>query len=84
MIFFSSTGFSQTYKVIGIIDAETIKLSNGEIVHYIGVNTPKLHNGQAPEPYSQEAYFANLKLVEKKYVSNNVRNLLLTNTGDSF
>ena len=65
-ILFSVTT-AQTYQVSKVIDGDTIELSNGERVRYIGINTPELRNG-IPDPYAQEAYEANKKLIEGKEV----------------
>ncbi|NLJ48268.1 MAG: nuclease [Candidatus Atribacteria bacterium] len=58
---------AQTYEVSRVIDSDTIELSNGEQVRYIGIDTPEFHNG-IPDPYAQEAYEANRKLVEGKEI----------------
>lgn len=58
---------AQPYQVSKVIDGDTIELSNGERVRYIGINTPEFRNG-IPDPYAQEAYEANKKLVEGKEV----------------
>lgn len=61
-------------KVIKVIDGDTIRLENGRVVRYLGINAPELrkkidnrwvHN---PEPYAEEATAFNKKLVEGKKV----------------
>ncbi len=64
---FSCIAFAQTYQVSKVIDGDTIELSNGDRVRYIGIDTPEFRNG-IPDPYAQEAYEANKKLVEGKEV----------------
>ena len=51
-------------KVKRVIDGDTIELSNGEIVRYVGINAPD--NGQ---PFEEEATEANAKLVSGKTVT---------------
>lgn len=50
-------------KVKRVIDGDTIELTNGQIVRYVGVNAP--NNG---EPFEEEATEANAKLVQGKTV----------------
>ncbi|MFC1717443.1 thermonuclease family protein [Candidatus Poribacteria bacterium] len=55
---------SQTeFTVERIIDGDTVVLTDGRIVRYIGINTPELN-----EPYYEEAKEANRLLVEGKKV----------------
>lgn len=66
---FSQRG-EQSYIVARALDGDTIELTNGEKVRYIGVDTPELHHPQKEvEYYAQEAHRANQKLVEGKKVS---------------
>jgi len=62
-------------KVLEVIDGDTIKLSNGKLLRYIGLDTPevrikdKLGNfNYRPQPFSLEAKEFNRKLVEGKNV----------------
>ncbi|MGQ9622579.1 MAG: thermonuclease family protein [Candidatus Caldatribacteriaceae bacterium] len=57
------------YLVVRVIDGDTIELSNGEKVRYIGINTPELHHPQkGVEYFAKEAYDANRRMVEGKKV----------------
>jgi endonuclease YncB( thermonuclease family) len=55
-----------------VIDGDTILLSDGERVRYLGMDAPELNNGPGksatPEPFSRWATAANVKLVEGKTV----------------
>lgn len=52
-----------------VIDGDTIKLTNGERVRYIGINTPETkHPVKGVEPFGHEASEANRRLVEGKQV----------------
>ena len=51
------------------VDGDTVVLSTGERVRYIGVDTPELHHPKKPvEAYAREAKEFNRKLVEGKAV----------------
>ncbi|MDD5109823.1 MAG: thermonuclease family protein [Patescibacteria group bacterium] len=55
--------------VARVIDGDTIELSDGSRVRYIGINTPELkHGGTAEECFAIEAKAANEKLVLNKSV----------------
>jgi len=57
------------YLVVKVIDGDTIELSNGEKVRYIGIDIPELHHPQrSVEYFAREAYEANRRLVEGKKV----------------
>lgn len=57
------------YLVAKVIDGDTIELSSGEKVRYIGINTPELHHPQkGVEYFAREAYEANRRMVEGKRV----------------
>lgn len=57
------------YVVVRVIDGDTIELSNGERVRYIGINAPELHHPQkGVEYFAREAYEANRRMVEGKRV----------------
>ena len=52
-----------------VIDGDTIELENGQIVRYIGVDSPELHHPKKPvQCFGQEALEFNKKLVEGKEV----------------
>lgn len=60
--------------VAEVFDGDTIKLNTGEIVRYIGIDTPELHEKKAgrwenvDEPFAREAYLLNKSLVQGKRV----------------
>lgn len=62
------------YRVKEVIDGDTIKLENGQVVRYIGIDTPETREriGSAWhtvfEPYSKEAKEFNRRLTEGKSV----------------
>jgi micrococcal nuclease len=57
-----------------VIDGDTIELSDGQLVRYIGVDTPEVrrqHHGQwirDPEPFGEEAAEENRRLAEGRRV----------------
>lgn len=60
---------SDQYTVERVIDGDTIVLTNGEKVRYIGIDTPETKDPRKPvEYFGKEAYEANRKLVEGKTV----------------
>ncbi len=57
------------FLVIKVIDGDTIKLSNGQVVRYIGIDTPETnHPRKGRECFGEEAKLANKELVEGKRV----------------
>ncbi len=60
--------------VARVIDGDTMKLSDGRTVRYIGVDTPEVRRRRGgewvrePEPYAVEATEANRRLVEGRAV----------------
>ena len=57
------------FKVVYIYDGDTVKLSNGEKVRYIGIDTPEMNYNNPPAEYfAQEAKEYNAKLVLGKKV----------------
>lgn len=54
------------YKITRVIDGDTIELENGEVVRYIGINTPETYGKK--ECYGKEAKEYNIELVENKNV----------------
>jgi len=68
----SQVDYSQV-KVLKVVDGDTIKLSNGRLLRYIGLDTPEVRikdkNGDfkyMPQPFSLEAKEFNRKLVDGK------------------
>lgn len=61
-------------QVLRVVDGDTIQLSNGEWVRYIGVDAPELRRKvgtrwvEDPQPGAEEAYELNRRLVEGKRV----------------
>ena len=77
ILFFSACYPSQNYsniEVIEVIDGDTVKLSNGRLMRYIGIDTPEVRiktNKEFvynPQPLSLEAKQFNRQLVEGKQV----------------
>jgi len=60
---------SGQYVVKTVIDGDTIVLSNGEKVRYIGFDTPEFQSFQKKtEIFAEEAFQANRKMVENRKV----------------
>ena len=57
-----------TVRVTRIIDGDTIVISTGEHVRYIGMDTPEMSPQRQPEPFAEAATEANRQLVEGKAV----------------
>lgn len=57
------TKFPKTAKVAKIIDGDTVLLSDGLVLRYVGITAP-----ETGEPFEKEATEANRKLVENKTV----------------
>ena len=61
-------------KVTKVIDGDTVRLSNGKLLRYIGMDTPEVRIRKRgrfiydPQPFSLEAKEMNRKLVENKFV----------------
>lgn len=52
-----------------VVDGDTVVLTTGERVRYIGVDTPEMHHPKRPvEAYAREAKEFNRKLVEGKNI----------------
>ena len=52
-----------------VVDGDTVVLSTGERVRYIGIDTPELHHPRKPvEAYAREAMEFNRRLVEGKKI----------------
>jgi len=59
----------ETFKVARSIDGDTIKLENGQVVRYIGIDTPETVDPRKPvQCFGKEASRENRKLVEGKKV----------------
>jgi len=62
------------YNVSRVVDGDTIELSNGETVRYIGIDTPEVREKDGsgwiynPMPFAEKAKDLNRKLVEGKSV----------------
>lgn len=69
---FCATG---SYKVTDVVDGDTVTLSNGRNVRYIGIDTPEVRRRQgrqwlyAPEPYALQAKELNAGLVSGREVT---------------
>ncbi len=60
---------SAEYTVLKVIDGDTIEVERIGKVRYIGVDSPETkHPSRSQEPYGQEAFEANRRLVENKRV----------------
>lgn len=61
-------------KVVKVIDGDTVKLANGKLLRYIGIDTPEMRLKEedafvlSPQPWAKEATDFNRKLVEGKTV----------------
>jgi len=64
---FNSKEDEELFKVTKVIDGDTIVLENGEVVRYIGIDTPEM-NSQGGDCFAQEALNINRELVEGKEV----------------
>ena len=59
----------EIYSVVKVIDGDTIKLENGEVVRYIGIDTPEtVHPSEPVQCFGKEASDKNEELVEGKLV----------------
>lgn len=57
------------FRVVAVIDGDTIKLENGEAVRYIGIDTPETaHPSKPVQCFGKEASAKNKELVEGKLV----------------
>ena len=66
---YESNYSNYNFKVVYIYDGDTVKLSNGEKVRYIGIDTPEMNYNNPPAEYfAQEAKEYNAKLVLGKKV----------------
>ena len=59
----------EAYSVVKVIDGDTIKLENGEVVRYIGIDTPEtVHPSKPVQCFGKESSDKNKELVEGKLV----------------
>lgn len=59
----------QTFKVVKVIDGDTIKLSDGRSLRYIGIDTAEHPNSKSKsECFSRESFEENKELVEGKTI----------------
>jgi micrococcal nuclease len=56
-----------TVRVTRVIDGDTIEIAGGEVVRYIGIDTPETY--PVVEPFGPEAKAKNIALVEGKLVT---------------
>ena len=57
------------FKVTYVYDGDTIQISTGQKIRYIGIDTPEMQHNQTPQQcFAQEAYQENKDLVNGKYV----------------
>ncbi|MEO6509072.1 MAG: thermonuclease family protein [Patescibacteria group bacterium] len=61
--------YSQTAKVIEVIDGDTFKIESGEKVRMIGIDTPELHHPSKPvQCYAKEALIQTKAIIDGKTV----------------
>jgi micrococcal nuclease len=59
----------EIHKVVNVVDGDTIKLDNGEVVRYIGIDTPEtVHPSKPVQCFGKEASQKNEELVLNKEV----------------
>lgn len=64
-----SNAKEKLFKVVRVVDGDTIELETGEKVRYIGINTPETVSPKvAPECFGKEASTKNKELVEGQFV----------------
>lgn len=79
LLYLTLIGCSSSYdyshiKVEEVIDGDTVRLENGQLLRYIGVDTPEVRIREnntwsyKPQPFALEAKEFNKKLLEGKYV----------------
>lgn len=74
--FFKASAWKRDNSVLvsRVIDGDTIELSDGQKVRYIGIDTPELREKRdggwdyKPQPYAEEARAFNKMLVEGRYI----------------
>jgi micrococcal nuclease len=71
---FWAEGKENLYQVVWVVDGDTIKIEGGQLVRYIGIDTPerRIHKEgrwkYEPEPYAEGAKELNEKLVKGRKV----------------
>lgn len=60
--------FDKRDRVVEVIDGDTIRLSNQDVVRYIGIDAPEVNNGNQAHCFSKESLLFNQKLVLNKEV----------------
>lgn len=59
----------EIHKVVSVVDGDTIKLDNGQVVRYIGIDTPEtVHPSKPVQCFDKEASSKNKELVLNKEV----------------
>lgn len=59
----------ESVKVVRVVDGDTIEIEDGQIVRYIGIDTPEtVHPQKAVECFGREASNKNKELVEGRFV----------------
>ena len=64
----------EAYRIKRVIDGDTVELTDGRLIRYLGVDTPELRRREGerwvydPRPFSEAAMTLNQKLVEGKEV----------------
>ena len=65
----SHVSHERSAQVRRVVDGDTVVLTSGERVRYIGMDTPELHHPRKPvQPYAREAMEYNRNLVEGKVI----------------
>jgi micrococcal nuclease len=69
VLFRSSDVNREKVRVAEVIDGDTIKLENGQVVRYIGIDAPEtVHPDKPIQCYGKEAFNKNKELVEGKEI----------------
>lgn len=65
----SSDNKEQIFKIVNVVDGDTVKLEGGEVVRYIGIDAPEtVHPSKPVQCFGKEAGEKNRELVEGKEV----------------
>ena len=65
----SVLGETLTVKVKKAVDGDTLRLSDGRLVRYIGIDAPEIdHRSHSADPFGHEAYQLNARYVNQKTV----------------
>ena len=67
---FQEASYADTWHAVKwVVDGDTVVLSNGRKLRYIGINAPELeHNDRKAEPYARESKQFNAVLVNRKNI----------------